>query len=429
MSKMFRRVLTLSFLVLSTCISQAQEKKQALKLSKEEIETLFLEQNLDLLAKKLEISQAEAQLIQARLWPNPTFEISEVNVWRTTDIEEQPIIFGNWGTSQQISLHLEQEIETAGKRRKRIDLQKLSIEERQTDFEIVLRESKLSLRNTLTSIQVLQQQQEIYQKQIDNTNLLITGYKNQLNQGNISQSEYIRLKAAQLQFKKELVDVSKELEEALKELKNFINIGTNTPIYVTNELDIPTKLVSELQIEDWIIHAQENRPDIMLNDNLINQAKKQVEIEKAERTPNITLGVDYDRGGNIMRDFVGFGLSFDLPIFDRNKGNIKEAKLGVQIAELEAKNKKNEIANDIIEALRNYTQAQDLYNQIDADYELQLDRLLEAYVKNFQKKNVSMIEYLDFVEAYVDNKNILLETKKELNEQLENLQFAIGKDI
>ncbi|MCS4239036.1 cobalt-zinc-cadmium efflux system outer membrane protein [Myroides gitamensis] len=429
MSKMFRRVLTLSILVLSTCISQAQEKKQALKLSKEEIETLFLEQNLDLLAKKLEISQAEAQLIQARLWPNPTFEISEVNVWRTTDIEEQPIIFGNWGTSQQISLHLEQEIETAGKRRKRIDLQKLSIEERQTDFEIVLRESKLSLRNTLTSIQVLQQQQEIYQKQIDNTNLLITGYKNQLNQGNISQSEYIRLKAAQLQFKKELVDVSKELEEALKELKNFINIGTNTPIYVTNELEIPTKLVSELQIEDWIIHAQENRPDIMLNDNLINQAKKQVEIEKAERTPNITLGVDYDRGGNIMRDFVGFGLSFDLPIFDRNKGNIKEAKLGVQIAELEAQNKKNEISNDIIEALRNYTQAQDLYNQIDADYELQLDRLLEAYVKNFQKKNVSMIEYLDFVEAYVDNKNILLETKKELNEQLENLQFAIGKDI
>ncbi|QQU05472.1 Cation efflux system protein CzcC [Myroides odoratus] len=426
---MFRRVLTLSILVLSTCISQAQEKKQALKLSKEEIETLFLEQNLDLLAKKLEISQAEAQLIQARLWPNPTFEISEVNVWRTTDIEEQPIIFGNWGTSQQISLHLEQEIETAGKRRKRIDLQKLSIEERQTDFEIVLRESKLSLRNTLTSIQVLQQQQEIYQKQIDNTNLLITGYKNQLNQGNISQSEYIRLKAAQLQFKKELVDVSKELEEALKELKNFINIGTNTPIYVTNELEIPTKLVSELQIEDWIIHAQENRPDIMFNDNLINQAKKQVEIEKAERTPNITLGVDYDRGGNIMRDFVGFGLSFDLPIFDRNKGNIKEAKLGVQIAELEAQNKKNEIANDIIEALRNYTQAQDLYNQIDADYELQLDRLLEAYVKNFQKKNVSMIEYLDFVEAYVDNKNILLETKKELNEQLENLQFAIGKDI
>ncbi|MGS4344885.1 TolC family protein [Myroides odoratus] len=426
---MFTRVFTLSFLVFSVCISSAQESKKELKLTKQEVETLFLEQNIDLLAKRLEISQAEAQLIQAKLWPNPTFEISEVNVWRTTDIEEQPIIFGNWGTSQQISLHLEQEIETAGKRRKRIDLQKLTLAERQTDFEIALRETKLALRNTLTSIQVLQQQQAIYQKQIDNTTHLIAGYKNQLSQGNISQSEYIRLKAAQLQFKKELVDVSKDLEEALKELKNFINIGTNTSIYITSPLDVPTQMVSELQIEDWIIHAQENRPDIVLNDNLINQAKKQVEIEKAERTPNITLGVDYDRGGNIMRDFVGFGLSFDLPIFDRNKGNIKEAKIGVQLAELEAKSKKNEIANDIIEALRNYLQTKELYDQIDDDYERQLDQLLEAYVKNFQKKNVSMIEYLDFVEAYVDNKNILLETKKELNEQVENLQFAIGKDI
>ncbi|WP_410879600.1 TolC family protein [Myroides sp. DW712] len=426
---MFTRVFTLSFLVFSVCISQAQDKKKELKLSKQEVEGIFLEQNIDLLAKRLEISQAEAQLIQAKLWPNPSFEISEVNVWRTTDIEEQPIIFGNWGTSQQISLHLEQEIETAGKRRKRIDLQKLTVAERQTDFEIALRETKLALRNTLTSIQVLQQQQAIYQKQIDNTTHLIAGYKNQLSQGNISQSEYIRLKAAQLQFKKELVDVSKDLEEALKELKNFINIGTNTSIYITSELDVPTQMVSELQIEDWIIHAQENRPDIVLNDNLINQAKKQVEIEKAERTPNITLGVDYDRGGNIMRDFVGFGLSFDLPIFDRNKGNIKEAKIGVQLAELEATSKKNEIANDIIEALRNYLQTKELYDQIDKDYEKQLDQLLEAYVKNFQKKNVSMIEYLDFVEAYVDNKNILLETKKELNEQVENLQFAIGKDI
>ncbi|WP_413514100.1 TolC family protein [Myroides odoratus] len=426
---MFRSVLTLSFFALSVCLIYAQDKQQKLTLSKPDVETLFLEQNLDLLAKKLEISQAEAQLIQARLWPNPTFEISEVNAWRTTDIEEQPTIFGNWGTSQQISLHLEQEIETAGKRRKRIDLQKLTIEERKTDFEIVLRETKLSLRNTLTSIQVLQKQQQIYQKQIDNTSLLITGYKNQLNQGNISHSEYIRLKAAQLQFKKELVDISKDLEESLKELKNFINIGTHTQIYITGELEVPTKLVSELQIEDWIIHALENRPDVLLNENLINQAKKQVAIEKAERTPNVTVAVDYDRGGNIMRDFVGFGLSFDLPIFDRNKGNIKEAKLGVQLAEIEAKSKKNEVANDIIEALRNYMQSRELYNQIDSDYEDQLDKLVEAYVKNFQKRNVSMIEYLDFVEAYLDNKNILLETKKDLNEQLENLQFAVGKDI
>jgi len=342
---MFKKVTTaLSLLFFGLTALVAQTKKQELKISKAEVENLFLDQNLDLLAKKLEISQAEAQLIQAKLWPNPTFELSEVNFWKTNDVEEQSLLIGNWGTSQQIAMHLEQEIETAGKRRKRINLQKLTIEERKTDFEIVLRETKLELRNTLSSIQMLQRQQEIFKQQIDNTTQLIKGYENQLKQGNISQSEYIRLKAAQLQFKKELVDTNKDLEEA-------------------------------------------------------------------------------------MKDFIGFGIGFDIPIFDRNKGNIKEAQIGLQIAELEAKGKANEVVNDIIEALKNYTQTKELYDQIDAEYEAQLDKLLEAYVKNFQQRNVSLIEYLDFVEAYIDNKNILLETVKNLNEQFEHLQFTIGKDL
>ncbi len=427
---MFKKVTTaLSLLFFGLTALVAQTKKQELKISKAEVENLFLDQNLDLLAKKLEISQAEAQLIQAKLWPNPTFELSEVNFWKTNDVEEQSLLIGNWGTSQQIAMHLEQEIETAGKRRKRINLQKLTIEERKTDFEIVLRETKLELRNTLSSIQMLQRQQEIFKQQIDNTTQLIKGYENQLKQGNISQSEYIRLKAAQLQFKKELVDTNKDLEEAMKDLKNFINIGSNTTIYITDSFVAPIKEISEMQIEDWVVNALESRPDILLNKNLVEQAKAQIAIEKAERTPNISIGVDYDRGGGIMKDFIGFGIGFDIPIFDRNKGNIKEAQIGLQIAELEAKGKANEVVNDIIEALKNYTQTKELYDQIDAEYEAQLDKLLEAYVKNFQQRNVSLIEYLDFVEAYIDNKNILLETVKNLNEQFEHLQFTIGKDL
>jgi cobalt-zinc-cadmium efflux system outer membrane protein len=31
-----------------------------------------------------------------------------------------------------------------------------------------------------------------------------------------------------------------------------------------------------------------------------------------------------------MKDFIGLGVSVDLPIFDRNKGNIQEAKLEIE---------------------------------------------------------------------------------------------------
>lgn len=426
---MYRKIAITIISLFSLSVSNAQNSETVLSLNREQIEVLFLEQNLDLLAKKMEISQAEAQLIQARLWPNPTFEISEVNFWKTTDIEEQSPVLGNWGQAQQISLHLEQLIQTAGKRRKNIALQKLSIEEKQKDFESVLRESKLELRNTLSNIQMLQEQQKFYQEQIDNTQSLIKAFKNQLDTGNISQAEYVRLKAAELQFRKELNDVNKELEENLKNLKNFINLKNNIQITIAEKLKDPDKEVSELELEDWILHAQENRPDILRSKNLELQSQKKLEIEKAQRIPDLTFGIDYDRGGNIMRDFIGFGVSFDLPVFDRNKGNIKDAQIEIEIAKLETQNKLNQTANDIVEAYRNYYQVKKLYNQIEPDYEQQLDKLLEAYIKNFKLKNISMIEYLDFVEAYLDNKNIMLETLKELNEYFENLQFAVGKDL
>ncbi|MDM1067301.1 TolC family protein [Myroides odoratimimus] len=426
---MFKNTLLaiLSTFVLSTYAQDSSVK--TLMLSKEEAEALFLEQNLELIAKNLEISQAEAQLLQAKLWPNPTFEVSEINFWKTTDIEEQPKLIGNWGEAQQYAFRVEQLIQTGGKRRKTIDLQKLTIEEKQQEFESIIRELKLELRGNLSNLQILQEQQKIYEKQIESTKSLISAYKNQLDQGNISQAQYIRLKAAELQFKKELVNINKELEEAIKDFKNFINIGNSTLVVITDKLVAPEKEVSELELENWIITAQEQRPDALKSKTLEKQSEKRLEIEKAQRVPDITLGVDYDRGGNIMRDFVGFGISFDLPIFDRNKGGIKEAKIDIELAKLDTQSKLNEIANDIVEAFRNYYHAEQLYKDIDSKYESQLDQLLDAYHKNFQKKNVSLIEYLDFVEAYIENKTILLETRKDLNDHFEKLQYAVGKDL
>ena len=45
------------------------------------------------------------------------------------------------------------------------------------------------------------------------------------------------------------------------------------------------------------------------------------------------------------------------------------------------------------------------------------------------QKNTSMLEYLDFVDAYLDNKTILLNSKKDLNNNLEELRYIAGEEI
>src|SRR5690554_8105941 len=53
--------------------------QETLTISREEAEAMFLQNNLLLVAEKLNIESQRAEVIQARLWPNPEFSVSEVN--------------------------------------------------------------------------------------------------------------------------------------------------------------------------------------------------------------------------------------------------------------------------------------------------------------------------------------------------------------
>lgn len=425
--KQYYRILTALSLTFASA-SYAQETI-SISLTNEQAETLFLEQNLSLLASKLEISQAEALLLQAKTWPNPTFELSDVNLWKNNSVEEQPALIGRWGETTQFSIALEQQIQTAGKRRKNIDLNTLSVQEKHLEFDLILRELKLDLRTLFAEAQFYNAQQKIYKKQLEATENLIFAYKNQVEKGNISQAEYIRLKALSLQFQKELIDLNEENQKVLKDLKNCLHIAPNITITIDLPLEVDADKIHALDLNLELENILQNHPAILISENRALQANKKHEIEKAAQIPDLNFSIQYDRAGNIMRNFVGFGLSFDLPVFDRNKGNIREALLESEIKQLELDGKKSETIHEITAAFNHFQQIKDLYQNIEPNYESTLDQLLEAYYQNFKNKNVNIITYLDFVAAYMENKTTLLETQRDVIINFETLQFVLGKDF
>lgn len=400
-----------------------------LKISRPEAEAMFLERNLDLITQKLEISQAEAQVLQSRYWPNPTLTISEVNLWRTYDIEQQPALVGNWGRSSQISADIEQVIQTAGKRRKNIELQKIEVDGKKYELQEVFRELKKLLRNTLTEIGYQQEVQNLYRSQITSITRLTASYKNQLDSGNISKAEYIRLRAQEVEFRKKLVSLQQETEELQTELKSLLMLPAESHIIISDALIHPSKQYSELNLSQWISEAKENRPDLLLALNNEKRAAKNLEIQNAMKVPDLTVSIGYDRGGNIMKDFVGVGISLDLPIFDRNKGNIQDARIEADKSTFETRKSLIKSQNEISSVFQNYMRTRKIAAELEDDYEDTLDSLLISHEKNFRLRNISMLEYMDFLETFIDNKMIILDTKKELNEYFENLQYTVGKDL
>ncbi|MDL1913556.1 MAG: TolC family protein [Bergeyella sp.] len=400
-----------------------------ISLSRKEAEALFLDKNFEIILQRLEISQAEARVVQAKLWPNPSLGISEVNLWHSRGAEELPLLTKNWGKYTQISAEIEQAIQTAGKRRKNIELHKIEVEGKKYELQEVLRELKKSLRNTITEISYNQSQQKLYKNQISSIEKLTRSYKNQLKEGNISRAEYVRLKAQEIEFKKDLISLKQEMEEGQIELKLLLMLPSAIYIKVEDELEIPHGKITSLNLSKWIEMAKENRPDLLLSRNNEKYAMKNLELQKAMKTPDLGLVISYDRGGNIMRNFVGFGVSFDLPIFDRNKGNIQEAKIEVTKNAYETQKNILKTENEIVSAMQNFIKTEEIYHELDEKYESILDELLRSYEKNFRLRNISMVEYMDFLESYMSNKKIILDTKKELKHYYENLQYVVGQDI
>lgn len=408
--------------------------QQTLTLTRAEAESLFLVNNLELISEKLNIESQKAEIIQAKTWANPELTIGEINLWATkrqTGGETvSPPFWNNFGKNQQIAIELEQLIETAGKRKKRVALEQVGVSKAEQNFEELLRQLKLELRSQLTELQFINNYIKIHQNLIESISKLTQAYQNQLEKGNISKAEYIRLKAQELEINKEILDLSNDAQEIQTRLKILLHLNPSVNLEISDEGFVKNTDEFQLLLDDQILEkAKENRPDYRLAILEEEYANKLLILEKAQKTPDLTLGVSYDRNGGTMLDFIGVGVKFELPVLNRNKAAIQKAEIEIQNAKILKEKVISNIENEVLSAYHSVQKSIEFLRKVSSDYERDLDMLLESYHRNFTIRNVNMLEYFDFIDTYMANKKIILETQKDINLKIEMLNYSLGQDL
>lgn len=400
---------------------------QAQTYSVADLENLFQKNNLQLIAKKYDVNKAEALLIQEKLWPNPTLTVDNLNLWANKSFETMPNLIGNYGSKQQLNIELEQLIETAGKRKKRIAIKKAEQEGSQLEFEEVLRQLRLDLRNNLHSIRRLQLQE----KELNTVHRLFSQlneqYKIQAGKQHISQVSYFRVNSELIGIQKELLDLKTEMNDQIQELR----VLTQIP-----ELRVESIVFDEFSMDKFKtlpsnLKEQALSQNIYLQtlNNEIQISESQLRLEKAHRTPNFNLLMNYERGGNVMNNFIGFGLNIDLPIFNRNKGNIQAAKIQLEqnqvsyaMGQLILGNEIDKLLNRLEIYTRNLEQWQENHGEGQVE-------VLENYIKYLQERQVTLIEFIDFAQAQREAQQAFLELQEKYSNSIEELQYLVGKDL
>lgn len=392
-----------------------------------DLEDSFLKNNYWLIAKKLNVNRADAEILQEKLWPNPTLSVSEVNLWANPPVEEMPPLFGNYGRTQQISVELEQLIVTAGKRKKRVDLKNLEKNSSLYEYEELILNLKKELRESFYEIQNTNEQLSVIASQLQLFQNLEQQYARQSQLKNVSRVDYLRIQTEVKSLRNEMVSLQLDQRENLSDLE----ILTQIPALSIDNLQFrKAELNKSILLPNDIVSTFENANPTFLNQkNSLLMADKSYELARAERVPDVALQLGYDRGGNIMQDFIGLGFSIDLPIFNNNKGNIKAAKYvsdqeSVQIAavkwELESKIKKS------IQQLVDLEIALNLYSDEEV---AEQNTMIDNYQKQFQNKQVTLLEMIDFLDAVRTAKSSQADLQENYFKTFEEIQYLIGKDL
>lgn len=428
-----KKYLYLLLLIFSGLSLFAQEDK-SIKLTVGEVESLFLSNNLQLIATRFDVDIADAAIAQAKLWDNPNLSVSDVNLWSTRsqrdgESEVIPPLFGSFAKNTEFSIELSQLIQTANKRGKLVNREKVSKEIALQEFEEVLRGLKVELRNSVYEIQYSQAYLAILTNQRESLSRLIESHKKQVSQGNIAKNELLRLQSSFLELENEINEVLSDLNEQQKTLKVLLNVNPFTNLEIEEDR-IPQKSPDSILLARLMELAEESRPDMKLYKLQTQYHEKSLAYEKSLRVPDLTISANYDRYGGVWKDFIGFGVSVDLPFFNRNQGNIRAARISRDQSLYLARQQQNVIQHEVAASYNNYVYTYAFYKKINDDSLLpELDNMLDTYTKNLQNRNINMLEYIDFMDAYRANKQTVLTARKKVSIQFEELQYTVGTEI
>lgn len=399
---------------------------QAQNITLDNLEAAFLQKNYALIANKFNVDRIDAEIIQEKLWQNPTLSISEVNLWKTYNVEEQPYLFGKYGKNQQISVELEQLIETAGKRKKRVAIKELEKSSALFEYEELLRELKKELRQTYFSLARIQSEKKELQNSVDLFEQMMTQYQRQADLKNVPKADFYRLQTELIGLQKDQI----ELENQEIEYINKLRLLTQNSDLNVNEIDF-SRFNSHSKSIPFNAKqlAKEQNIALKKQENEINLAEKQLILEKAQRTPDLAFQVNYDRGGNIMRDFIGVGVSIDLPIFNTNKGNIKASEILLNQQQI-TKNALHSELDISIDQLQNQISQLDkaLIQWKKLNNQEQLT-MIDNYKKHLQNKQITLLEFIDFTQAYRESQQAYFDLLENYQNTFEELNYIVGQDL
>lgn len=413
----------LLLLVLPAFCYVTRAEGQSVKLTLQEAGQRFATCNLELIAERYNIDIAEAEVIQARLFENPVISL-EQNVYNRLNGK-----YFDVGKEGEAVVEIEQLIYIAGQRNKRVRVEKLNKEMAVYQFEEVLRTLRSELNSKFIEIYYTRKSLSVYDKEIDYLERLLEAMKEQNEKGNISLLEKSRIQALLLSLQQERNEALNRLIALQGDMRLLLGLEADEafePVFDASVLkQMDTGAVSFAELAERLA----GRPDMKMARTNIQVSRANVSLQKSLAFPEVSLKGSYDRAGNFCDNYFAVGLSISVPVFNRNQGNIKSARLAVLQNTNREELARRQAETELFTSYARLEKAVKLYRSSNFELERDFGTIIEGVNSNYQKRNISLLEFIDYYQAYKETCLQLYQTEKDVFLAMEEVNTVTGSDV
>ena len=417
--------------IISSSTVFAQQSKlivDSISLSIDSAEHLFLKNNLQLLAQKYNIDAQKALIIQAKLLPNPNFSFERGPLIPIDDANSN-YPHSTFLSNSENAASVSQLILLAGKRNKQIKIAEANAQLAELQFFDLIRTLKYTLRVDFFSIYYLQQSEKVYDKEIKYLQQVVDAFKQQGGKGYIAEKEVIRIKAQLYALQSEYNDLINQINDTESELRLVLQVKNIYIIPAINEMTVAALNPIQYTLSTLIDTAYKNRTDLQIAKTNSGISKLNFNYQKALSVPDLTASLSWDKQGSYAQNFHSAGIAIDLPFFNRNQGNIKSAKSMIDFSVTTQKSIESAVEEQIGRALQKAFDNNRLYQNMDAKFSKDFERLLNEVLINYQKRNIGLLDFLDFYDSYKQNVLQINTIKSNRINAFEDLNFYTGTNF
>lgn len=413
------------FALLGFAENAAAQSADTLQLTLPQAEKLFLQNNYQLIAQNYQTDQSRAEIITAKLFDNPTLNL-ETQLYNSNTKR----FFETSKTEGEYAASVSQLIKLAGKRYKNIQLANAGVKMAEYQYFDLMRTLRFNLRANFYKTYYAQQSAKLYQEQITSLQQLLSASEEQLNAGNIAMKDIIRIKSLVYSLQTEYNALENSIEDMETDLKLMTNIKPDANLsLVMDPAAEKNYLIDKTVYNNLLDSARNNRADLKLTQSAITFSEKSLMLQKSMAVPDVQFSLLYDLQGSYPNNYVGLGLQIPLPLFNRNQGEIKKAKIAIDAGKNQLSQQEATLENEVFNSYRTAVRTESLYNGFDQNFNTDFDKLIKEVIKNFKSRNLSLIEFMDFYDSYRQSTLQMNDLKFQRMNAKEEINYVTGSTI